>query len=77
MKNNIDILIIIFALWAFISGLVESDIHIVVSLIFALLICAHIVMYRRTMIIYLKKLKWKWVFIFMGSAAIISTSIID
>jgi putative effector of murein hydrolase len=77
MKNGVDILTIIFALWALVSGLFESDLHTVVSLIFAFLICAHVALYWKPLIKQIKTLKRKWVFIVLGFVVIFSTSIMD
>jgi hypothetical protein len=77
MRKSFDILVIIFTLWALISGLVESDAHIVVSFIFAVLICIHVVLYRRLLICQLKTMRWEWVLVVLGFGAIILTTIID
>jgi hypothetical protein len=77
MRKGIDIAIIIFAFWTVISGIVDSDIHLIVSLIFTLLICIHAIQYRKLLLICFKGLRWKWVLIMLAFMVMVITSIID
>jgi hypothetical protein len=76
VKNSVDILTVIFALWALVSGLLESDLHTVVSFIFSILVSVHIALYWKPLFKQVKTLKWNWVFIVLGFVVIFSTSII-
>jgi hypothetical protein len=50
MKKNTDIAIIFFAIWSIITGIVDSDIHILISSVFTLLICIHVFLYRKLIV---------------------------
>jgi hypothetical protein len=77
MKKGIDIAIIVFAFWTAISGIVDSDIHMIVSAIFTLLICIHAIQYRKLLLICFKGLRWKWALILLAFMVMVITSIID
>jgi hypothetical protein len=77
MKKSIDIATMLFALWTIVSGVVDSDIHVVISSIFAILIFIHAFLYKKMLFTYFKELRWRWSLVVLGILTIIITSIID
>jgi hypothetical protein len=77
MKKGVDIATILFAFWAVITGIVDSDIHILVSAIFTLLICIHAFLYRKMLITSFKGLRWKWAIIILIFMVIVVTLVLD
>jgi hypothetical protein len=77
MKKGVDILTLLFLPWTIISGIVDSDIHIPVSLLFTLFTCIHAYLYRKMLIAHFKGLKWKWAIVVFGLVIILATSFID
>jgi hypothetical protein len=77
MKKGVDIATILFALWAIITGIVDSDIHILVSAIFTLLIFIHAFLYRKMLITTFKGLRWKWALIMPVFVVTIITLVLD
>jgi hypothetical protein len=77
MKKGVDIATILFALWAIISGIVDSDIHILVSAIFAILMVIHAFLHKKLLITCFKGLRWKWALIILGLMIIAVTSMLD
>jgi hypothetical protein len=77
LKNGVDIATILFALWAFITGIVDSDIHILVSTIFAFLIGIHAFLYKKMLIASLKGLRWKWALIIPVFMVIVITVVLE
>jgi hypothetical protein len=77
MKKGVDIATILFALWAVITGLVDSDIHILVSAMFTLLICIHAFLYRKMLITSFKGLRWKWALIVLVFMVMVITLVLD
>jgi hypothetical protein len=61
MKKGIDIATLLFAPWALFTGILDSDIHVLVSAVFTLLICIHTFLYRKMLAAHFKGLRWKWV----------------
>jgi hypothetical protein len=77
MKKGNGILTLIFALWAMITGVVDSDIHIIVSVIFAVLVIFHVLAHRKILVSNFKSTRWKWVLITVAFMVILLTSIWD
>jgi hypothetical protein len=77
MKKGANILLFIFALWTAISGIADSDIHVITSVIFTLLMCVHAFQYRKFMVICFRGLGWKWALITLVLIVMIFTSFVD
>jgi hypothetical protein len=77
MKKVIDIVTILFALWTVITGIADSDIHVLVSVTFIVLICIHAFMYRNLLITYFKGLRWKWVLVALALTVMVITATLD
>jgi hypothetical protein len=77
MKKSVDIATLLCAPWAVITGILDSDIHILVSAIFTIFICIHAFLYRKVVINCFKGLRWEWGLSVLVCLVIIFALILD
>jgi hypothetical protein len=74
LKRGVDITTALFGIWTALTGIQGSDLHGFISIIFTILFCVHIILYRKLLLAHFKGLGWKWLLVGLVLTAIISTS---
>jgi hypothetical protein len=77
LRSIVTISLSILGIWTIVTGIMDSDIHILAACILLVVICIHIWLNRNSFLQHFRGLGWKWMLIGAGILVAIATVAID